>query len=78
MGTSVGVSVDVLCVGASVGRGVKVCDAVAEAVRVGIRVKVSEGGMPVEVSAAAGEGGAVGFPLLKLQAKLVAIIGIMK
>ena len=57
----------------SVGRGVKVCNAVAEAVRVGIGVKVSEAGMPVDVSVTTGEGEAVGSPLFKLQARVVAI-----
>ena len=78
MGTNVGVSVGGLCVDVSVGRGVKVWDAVAEEARVGMDVKVSEAGIPVDVLAITGEGDAVGLPLLKLQARVVAIIGMMK
>ena len=73
MGTNVGVSVGGLCVSVSVGGGVNVCDAVAEAVSVGMGVKVSEAGMPVDVFAVTGEGDVVGLPLLKLQARVVAI-----
>ena len=73
MGTNVGVSMGGLCVDVSVGRGVNVCDAVAEAVSVERGVKVSEAGTPVDVFATTGVGDAVGFPLLKLQARVVAI-----
>jgi hypothetical protein len=78
MGTNVGVSVGTLCVGVSVGRGVKVCDAVAEAVRVGVEVKVSEAGIRVDVLVTTGEGTPVGFSLLTLQARFVAIKRMMK
>ena len=69
MGTNVGVSVGGLCVGVSVGRGVNVCEAVAEAVRVGREVKVSEAGMLVDVSATTGEGETVGLSLLNATGK---------
>jgi len=57
----------------SVGSGVKGCEGAVVSVRVGIGVKVSVGGMPVDVSAATGEGEVVGSPLLKLQARVIAI-----
>ena len=78
MGTNVGVSVGGLCVFVSVGRGVSVCDAVAEAVKVGTGVKVLEAGTPVDVSEATGVGETVGLPLLKLQERVIAINGMMK
>ena len=73
IGTNVGVSVGRLCVGVSVGRGVNVCEAVTEAVKVGTDVKVSDAGIPVDVSATSRVGETVGLPLLKLQARVVVI-----
>jgi hypothetical protein len=73
MGTKVDVSVGRLCVGVSVERGVKVCDAVAEAVRVEIGVKVLDAGTLVDMSVTTGEGTPVGVSLLTLQARFVAI-----
>ena len=78
MGTNVGVSMGGLCVDVSVGTGVNVCDAVADAVNVGRGVKVSVAGMPVDVSATTGVGETVGLPLLKLQERVIAINGMMK
>jgi hypothetical protein len=45
-------------------------------VRMGVKVSVGE--MTVDVSAATGEGEAVGSPLLKLQARVIAIKRMMK
>jgi hypothetical protein len=75
MGAKVDVSMGTLCVDVSVGRGrgVKVCDAVTEAVRVGMEVKVSDAGGTVDVSATTAEGDAVGLLLLKLHARFAAI-----
>jgi hypothetical protein len=65
IGIDVGASVGALGVevAVSVGRGVKVN------VKVGTCVKVSEAGIPVDVSAAIGEEEAVGLLLLGLQAR---------
>ena len=73
MGSIVSVSVGALCVAVSVGRGVKVCEGAVVSVSVGMGVKVSVGGMPVDVSVTIGEGETDGSPLLKLQARVIAI-----
>ncbi len=78
MGSTVSVSVGALCVSVSVGKGVEVCEGSVVAVSVGIGVKVSTGGIPVEMLVTTGEGESVGLPLLKLQARVVAMKRIMR
>ena len=63
-----------VAVGMSVGRGVNVCDGMAEAVSVGRGVKVSATGRLVDVLTGAAEVEAGACPvLLKLQARVVRI-----
>jgi len=65
--------------GDAIGAGVSVGRVMAVDVRVvGMGIKVVVRGMLVDVSTITGEGDAVGLPLLKLQARAVAIIGMRK